>query len=473
MTQPSSRVLVVDDEEDIRTLIGMALKRMGHVPVTAESVAEARARLAENSIDLCLTDMRLPDGSGFDVIAHIQHTAPRIPVAVITAYSNTQDAIDSLKAGAFDFVSKPLQAEQLSRLVDAALTLARRDAAVRGWEEELIGDSAVMQQLRDMTARMARSQAPLHIFGESGTGKERVARLVHASSARADGPFVPVNCGAIPSELMESELFGHVRGAFTGASRDKPGLFQMAEGGTLFLDEVAELPSHMQVKLLRALQERVVRPVGGEQEVGVNVRVISATNVQLAERVAAGRFRQDLYYRLNVISLRTPALREHPEDIPALARHILRRIAERNDMSAAPELRPDALQRLQRHHFPGNVRELENILERAVTLTDGGEIAAADLHLETMVVTHADGAGSSAPAEVPTTQASPPMAAEEWGQQAAEDDGATLEEQVQAMEKRAIEEALRATRWNRTRAAERLGLSFRQLRYKIKKLGIE
>lgn len=460
----TARVLVVDDERDIRELLGVALARMQLEAVPAETVADGQRLLAEGDFALCLTDMRLPDGNGIALVEHIQQHHPGVPVAVITAYGNAQAAVDSLKAGAFDFVSKPLQLEQLRKLVNDALRLPARRPDASADDSGLLGDAPVMQALRDLVTRVARSQAPLHISGESGTGKERVARLVHRQSARADGPFVPVNCGAIPSELMESELFGHVRGAFTGAARDNPGLFQAAEGGTLFLDEIAELPLPMQVKLLRALQERVVRPVGARDEIPVNVRIISATNVDLAQCVADGRFRQDLYYRLNVVAVQTPALREHPEDIPLLAEHIVRAIADRHELAQPPVIDSAAMQRLMTHGFAGNVRELENVLERAMTLCTGSTITVGELRLEAPrnPANGTSGAPASAtepaPAPPPTEDAPEPQ---------------SLEARMQAMERDAIIEALEATRWNRTRAAERLGLSFRQLRYKIKKLGIE
>ncbi len=376
-----AKVLVVDDEQDIRELLGVALGRMELEAITAETLAQAQTRLGEQTFALCLTDMRLPDGNGISLVEHIQRHHPHLPVAVITAYGNAQAAVDSLKAGAFDFVSKPLQLEQLRKLVLEALRLPGDTPAAGGDNSELLGEAPVMQELRALIARVARSQAPLHISGESGAGKERVARLVHQQSSRGDGPFMPVNCGAIPAELMESELFGHVRGAFTGATRDNPGLFRQAEGGTLFLDEIAELPLTMQVKLLRALQERVVRPVGAGEEVPVNVRIISATNVDLGQRVADGRFRQDLYYRLNVVAVHTPALRDHADDIPLLAERILDDIARRHDVSRPPHIEPEAMQKLMTHDFPGNVRELENILERAVTLCEGEHITTADLQL--------------------------------------------------------------------------------------------
>ncbi len=436
--------LIVDDEADIRELLEITLSRMGLRTAAAGSVREARALLAEHSFDLCFTDMRLPDGNGIELVGLIQKKHAGLPVAVITAYGSAQAAVESLKAGAFDFVSKPIDLGQLRKLVDTALKLRATSEPDDGG---LLGAAPVIDALRALIERLARSQAPVHITGESGTGKELVARLIHTRSPRADAPFVPVNCGAIPAELMESEFFGHLKGSFTGATRDKAGLFQAAEGGTLFLDEVGDLPLHMQVKLLRALQERAVRPVGAESEIAVNVRVISATHKDLSQLTANGSFRQDLYYRLNVIEVRTPSLRDRREDIPLLADAILGRLARENGLETAPKLEESALARLRDYPFPGNVRELENVLERAVTLSDGSRISASDLRLR------GDGptiAGPGAPAAA-----------------------ADLEGQMEDIERRAIIEALEKARYNKTKAAALLGMSFRSLRYRIKKLNIE
>jgi two-component system, NtrC family, response regulator PilR len=449
MSQP--HVLIVDDEADLRELVEITLSRMGIRSTAAANVAEARSRLGEHAFDLCITDMRLPDGNGIGLVQHIQQQHPQLPVAVLTAYGNAQAAVESLKAGAFDFVSKPIDLQMLRKLVDTALRLrAPAEAADEGGT--LLGQSPAIHALRGMIERLARSQAPVHIAGESGSGKELVARLIHSRGPRAPGPFVPVNCGAIPSELMESEFFGHLKGSFTGAARDKAGLFQAAEGGTLFLDEVADLPLHMQVKLLRALQERAVRPVGAEREVPVNVRIISATHKDLAALAADGSFRQDLFYRLNVIEVRVPALRERRDDIPLLAQNILVRLARENNLKSTPELDPAALELLAQYDFPGNVRELENVLERAVTLSDGRLITAAALQLRR----HGDLAGAPA-------RAAPPPAVP----------GQPLEQHVVEVEKQAIRDALQKTGGNKTRAAALLGMTFRQLRYKVKKLGVE
>lgn len=435
----TASVLIVDDEPDIRELVEITLTRMGLRTDAAATLAEARKRLAAQSFDVCITDMRLPDGSGISLVSEIQQRWPQTPVAVITAYGNAEAAVESLKAGAFDFVSKPVDVAVLRKLVDTALKL-RGNEPHRDEMGALLGEHESIRQLRSLIQRLARSQAPVHISGESGTGKELVARLIHSSGPRASGPFVGINCGAIPTELMESEFFGHLKGSFTGAHRDKAGLFQAAEGGTLFLDEVAELPMHMQAKLLRALQERRVRPVGAESEVPVNVRVISATHRDLSELVQRGQFRQDLFYRLDVIAVRTPPLRERPGDIQVLAEHILKRISRDSGLSPVPQLDESALAVLQQYPFPGNVRELENILERAVTLCDGTHIGASDLQLR-----------------LPAAQSA----------------GAGLERQMEDMERQAIREALQKTRYNKTRAAELLGMSFRSLRYRIKKLGLD
>src|SRR5712672_3844322 len=377
-------VLIVDDEPDLLELVSLTLSRMNLDTRTAPDVGAAQRMLKTARYDLCLTDMQLPDGDGLELVEWIQQYAPTLPVAVITAHGNVESAVRALKLGAFDFVSKPLDLGVLRKLVGSAIRLSDRSemdnatANIRG--PRLIGRSDAMEQMREMIARVARSQAPVHIFGESGTGKELVAKLIHESGPRRDGPFVPVNCGAIPTELMESELFGHKRGSFTGAVSDKRGLIQSAEGGTLFLDEIADLPLHMQVKLLRVIQEKAVRPLGEQLEVGVDVRILSATHKNLSVLVAEGKFREDLFYRVNVIELRVPSLRERPDDIPELSDAILRRLGRRMKISP-PMLGKDALAAFESYAFPGNVRELENILERAITLSTSGEISAGDIQL--------------------------------------------------------------------------------------------
>jgi two-component system response regulator PilR (NtrC family) len=434
--------LVVDDEPDICELLALTLERMDIEARTCRDISAAKAQLRGGAFQLCLTDMRLPDGDGLDLVDWIQAQRLRTPVAVITAHGNMETAVRALKSGAFDFISKPLDLANLRKLIASALKLAQREGPAPG-RARLGGDSAAIVRLRELIARVARSQAPVHITGESGTGKELVARMIHELGARAEGPFVPVNCGAIPSELMESEFFGHRKGSFTGAVGDKPGLFQSAEAGTLFLDEIAELPLPMQVKLLRVIQEKTVRPIGQNQEVPVDVRILSATHKDLRAEVAAGRFREDLFYRINVIELRVPPLRDRGGDVQSLARQILERLG-RDMGSAAPVLAADAAAKLQSYHFPGNVRELENILERAVALCAGGEITAADIQLQQPV--HA--------AESATAEAD------------------QLGSRLQSVERDAIERALEANRYNKTAAARQLGLTLRALRYRMQKLGM-
>src|ERR1700731_2342752 len=378
---PKPACFGVGDEPDLCELLSITLQRMDLDPRTAHSVADAQRLLKTEHLDLCLTDMQLPDGDGLELVKWIQQYSPSVPVAVITAHGNMEAAVRAPKLGAFDFVSKPLDLAGLRKLVATAIKLSGpfdTDTSVFG--PRLLGTSTAMQHLREMIARVARSQAPVHIFGESGTGKELVAKLIHESGPRRDGSFVPVNCGAIPTELMESELFGHKRGSFTGAVSDKKGLIQSAEGGTLFLDEIADLPLHMQVKLLRVIQEKAVRPLGEQLEVGVDVRILSATHKNLSQMVAEGKFREDLFYRVNVIELRVPSLRERPEDVPELAEAILRRLGRRMKIMP-PMLSKDALAALEVYAFPGNVRELENILERAITLCTSGEVTASDIQL--------------------------------------------------------------------------------------------
>ncbi|HEX4051311.1 MAG TPA: sigma-54 dependent transcriptional regulator [Steroidobacteraceae bacterium] len=484
MTQPV--VLIVDDEPDLIELVSLTLSRMNLESEGAKDLASARARLIARRYDLCLTDMRLPDGDGLSLVEWIQKNQSELPVAVITAHGNVESAVRALKLGAFDFVSKPLDLGALRKLVGSAIKLGdmtatgvipsrTASAALGARSSRLLGGSQVMHSLRELVTRVARSQAPVHITGESGTGKELAARLIHESGARADGPFVAVNCGAIPSELMESELFGHKRGSFTGAVADKRGLVQSAEGGTLFLDEVADLPLHMQVKLLRVIQEKTVRPIGEQREQPVDVRVLSATHRNLTELVALGRFREDLYYRINVIDIRVPALREHAEDIPELADVLLQKLAKRIG-AQFPHLSLDARQALQRYSFPGNVRELENILERAVALSVSGVIGITDLQLRSALPAAVPSTGEDVTglgSEFTASSESGPTGVGPTAPTSVGNTGGALGDQLQCIERDAIVRALSQTRYNKTAAAKLLGMSFRALRYRVKKLGIE
>ncbi len=467
--------LIVDDEHDIRELLVLTLGRMGLRTDTAPTLAAAREMLATVSYDLCLTDMRLPDGSGLELISDISTRFPNTPVAMITAFGNVEAAVEALKAGAFDFVAKPLDINVLRGLVRQALELNNKRQAQPEEASRLLGTSEPMVGLRQTISKVARSQAPVHISGESGTGKELVARTIHAQGARAGGPFVPVNCGAIPSELMESEFFGHKKGSFTGAHVDKPGLFQAADGGTLFLDEVAELPLSMQVKLLRAIQEKNIRPVGASIEIPVDVRILSATHKDLSTLVNEGRFRHDLYYRINVIELDVPPLRERTGDLPLLSDAILARLAHAMQR-ATPKLSADALAALETYPFPGNVRELENILERALALADGDAIHAADLRLPAQqgvtpaVVASAFVSANAAAAGNPGAPAAPPDPRTLGPRETA---SSALPSYIEEIERAAIQQALQENRYNKTKAAAALGITFRALRYKLKKLGID
>jgi two-component system, NtrC family, response regulator PilR len=452
----SAQVLVVDDEPDIRELLELTLTRMGLGVDAVGSMAEAREKLKNERYDLCLTDMRLGDGEGLDLVRHIAGLAADLPVAVITAYGSAENAVAALKAGAFDYVSKPVGLEQLRALVKSALSLPDRADAMDNdaGGRQLLGVSAPLAQVREMIVKLARTQAPVHINGESGCGKELAARLIHENGARREQPFVPVNCGAIPETLMESELFGYRKGAFTGANEDRNGFFQAAHGGTLFLDEVAELPLHTQVLLLRAIQERRVRKVGSTQEEPADARIICATNQSLAGMVEAGRFRRDLYYRLNVVELTMPPLRECREDIPLIAAHILRRLAAQNGVPP-PSLSEKALAELMAYDFPGNVRELENIMERALALSgQAEELGREELALHRISPVDEE--------ETEPGAASPPPAG-----------GEPLPAYLDRLEREAILQALGKTGFNRTAAARILGVTFRQLRYRMQRLGIK
>ena len=453
-------VLIVDDEPDIRELLDITLSRMGLKTHSAATLKEAKEIVLRVQPDLCLTDMRLPDGNGIGLVEYIQQEFPHIPVAMITAHGSVETAISALKAGAFDFISKPVELESLRRLISLALQLRGDTSHTQdAMDEGLIGDAPVIQTLRQQVSRLARSQAPVHIHGESGSGKEVVARLIHNNGPRSTGAFVAVNCGAIPPELMESELFGHIQGSFTGASQDKIGLFQAASGGTLFLDEVADLPLAMQVKLLRAIQEKSIRPVGSSEEQSTDIRLLSATHKSLTNEVDAGRFRQDLYYRINVIDVTVPSLRERIEDVPALTKNILARIGTEHG-TAESRLDNSAVNALKNYTFPGNVRELENILERAIALSDGDTINADDLQIPNAAPK------SLAPSNEEKTGHS-------FETQQHHDAHGDLEGYLENIEREIISQALETCRWNKTAAAKLLGISFRSLRYKQKKMGLD
>jgi len=449
--------LIVDDEPDIRELLSITLSRLDLDVTGAGGLADAIMQLQQGTFSFCLTDMRLPDGDGLDLINHVQEHCPDLPIAVITAHGSTDLAVEALKRGAFDFVTKPVQLPRLRAMVMAALSLRGIQEQSQGRKTRLLGNSAIMTHLRRQISRVARSQAPIFISGESGSGKELVARSIHYESARARGPFIAVNCGAIPPDLMESEFFGHRKGSFTGAYQDKQGLFQAADGGTLFLDEVADLPLAMQVKLLRGIQEKAVRAVGAEQESPVDMRILSATHKDLSAEVSAGGFRQDLYYRIRVIEIPVPALRERPDDIPELVEFFLQRFA-RDTGDPKPEVTADAMAALKSYAFPGNVRELENLLERAFTLCERQRISAADLQMNNRSAAKTAFLGLERDALAVPAEAL---------------DAGSIDHYLANIERDILQKALAETRWNKTAAAEKLGISFRQLRYKLKKLGIE
>jgi len=450
MTKPVA--LLVDDEPDILELLEITLNRMDIQTCGAQTLAQAKQLLANQSFDLCLTDMRLPDGDGLELVDLIQSTGLSLPVAVITAHASVDVAIKAMKKGAFDFLTKPVDLQALRQLIGNALQISELQGVSkeRRTRDTLLGESAAMREIRSKIQKVARNQAPIYISGESGSGKELVAKLIHQQSPRADKAFVAINCGAIPPELMESEFFGHKRGSFSGAIADKQGFFQAAHGGTLFLDEVADLPLALQVKLLRAIQEKKVRPIGEQQEVAVDIRLLSATHKDLAKMVQEGSFRQDLYYRINVIELSLPPLRARAEDIPQLALHVLQRLAKANGV-LTPQLSASALAALQQYEFPGNVRELENILERALALHEGDCIDAGDLN-------------------IPAQHGNASFNRE---QQESARKNMTLESYLQNVEKRALTAALQQNSWNKTATAQQLGMTFRSLCFRLKKFGLD
>tara|TARA_B110000444_G_scaffold260211_1_gene306359 strand:- start:427 stop:1824 length:1398 start_codon:yes stop_codon:yes gene_type:complete len=463
----TNRILIVDDEPDIRELLEITLGRMSLATSSAKDLASARHLLSTEDFNLCLTDMRLPDGDGLELVEYIQNEYNQMPVAVITAHGTTESAIKALKSGAFDFVSKPVDLQKLRDMVNSALRLPQEkgdvslatNASQPRTGPSITGQSSRVMELREQIAKLARSQAPIYISGESGSGKELAARAIHQNSSRSSEPFIAVNCGAIPKELVESELFGHIKGSFTGADNDKQGLFQAAHGGTLFLDEIADLPLHTQVKLLRVIQEKAIRPVGSQSETPVDVRILSATHRNLAKEVELGKMRQDLYFRLNVIELAVPSLRERIDDIPELCLSILNKIANENSDEVC-RLSDEALNALLEYNFPGNVRELENILQRAATLCEDNTIQVSNLEF------------MSAPSSIPESaqENKSPSPNSDDGVEIGED--FSLEKHLESIEIVAIEKALKETRWNKTAAAKKLGMSFRSLRYRLKKLGL-
>ncbi len=477
----SHKVLIVDDEPDIRELLEITLGRMDLSTFSASNLEEARNHLGTNDFHLCLTDMKLPDGNGIELVKEIQSDYPHIPVAVITAHGSTETAISALKSGAFDFVSKPVDIRKLREMVSTALKLEHelptKTEQIPDTQLNIVGESPQISKLKQQIIKLARSQAPVFISGESGSGKELVARAIHAQGPRRDKDFVPINCGAIPTELMESEFFGHKKGSFTGAHSDKSGLFQVADGGSLFLDEIADLPLHMQVKLLRAIQEKSVRPVGSETEIPVDVRLISATHKNLAREVEQGNLRQDLYYRINVIELKVPSLREHKDDIEQLASHYLDILARENGMEKVT-ISEEAISRLQAYNFPGNVRELENILQRALAMAENNSIQAADLPEMKSAV-------EENPAVTLSTSDNKPKSIGIMGaiesieniesieSKLESSENFSLEKHLEEIETAAIKKALEETRWNKTAAAKKLGMTFRSFRYRLKKLGID
>ena len=467
---PKKNALIVDDEPDIRELLEITLGRMGIETLSAKDITSAKTLLKNNEFDFCMTDMHLPDGNGIDFVHYISSNYPQVPVAMITAHGSVDSAVEALKAGAFDFVSKPVNLELLRSLVDTALNLKPLNTKNAIVSPSILGETTAMIALRKQISILARSQAPIYISGESGSGKELVARSIHENGPRAGGPFIPVNCGAIPSELMESEFFGHIKGSFTGAVADKEGLFQAANGGTLFLDEVADLPLPMQVKLLRGIQEKAIRPIGSQQEVSVHVRILSATHKDLTTEVERGTFRQDLFYRINVIELRVPSLRERALDIPILAEDLLSRVAEDYQVPK-PRLSSEALSELTEYPFPGNVRELANILERAITLCENDIITPDNLQL---TLTSPPDEQFTQPVYDGEEDAQEPGGAiDKTPGSVLPKDEESLDSYLENIEKSVIVDALETTRWNKTAAAKKLGITFRALRYKLKKLGLD
>lgn len=485
-------ILIIDDEPDIRGLLSMTLERMGYSTNCSNNISHAQDLLAENHYDLCLTDLKLPDGSGIDIVKQIQQNNTPTPVIVITAHGSMDIAIEAMKYGAFDFINKPVDLKNLRSLINNALS-STDNIPTQSSINDLVGESVSAITLKNNIAKVARSQAPVFIHGESGSGKELVARAIHKASSRNKDNFIAVNCGAIPRELMESEFFGHLKGSFTGAHQDKQGLFQSAEGGTLFLDEVADLPIEMQVKLLRAIQEKTIRPVGSQKEMAINVRILSATHKNLFTEIKENRFRNDLYYRINVIEINVPSLRERQTDIPLLTTSLLKKIADKNNESIS-QITSNALDTLNHYSFPGNVRELENILERASALCNNNTIHTHDLQLNQNRTEHVNSSfhlGQQAPAidnELTqsyqgitnnedifgdTSENNSERKSQTTNKQIYNANEEPLDSYLDKIEKNIILDHLEKQRWNRTSTAKTLGITFRSLRYRMKKLGID
>lgn len=464
-------VLIVDDEEDICMLMQLTLKKMGIDSHVAYNIRQAKDALKKHSYDVCLTDFNLPDGTGQNLIEFTVEKYPNMPIAVLTAYGNMEIAISALKAGAFDFVNKPINQTHLEQLLQKALShsqhlLFSQENSLES--KMLIGDSEPIRQLKNSLKKIARSQAPVFITGESGTGKEVVANLVHRLSHRSEGPFISVNCTSIPNELIESELFGHKKGSFAGATQDKQGLIASAQGGSLFLDEVANLPLTIQIKLLHAIQDKKIRPIGGQQDINVDFRIISASQQDLEAMVQQGKFRQDLYFRLVVMDLHLPPLRERGQDIILLAEYFIQRICQEWGISTK-QLSADAKHFLLHQYFAGNVRELRNLMERAITLCDSSFIQLE--HLQSQHQRSIFSAPEPEKPSEPEPDLPPPIYAEFKRGSKLPMEG--LERYLENIEKEVILTALDLTHWNRTLAAKKLGMSFRSLRYRLKKFGLD
>jgi two-component system response regulator PilR (NtrC family) len=477
--KPPKHILIIDDEADIRGLLSMTLQRMGHITSCAENLKYAVELLSENLFDLCLTDLKLPDGNGINIVKRIQQSKNPMPVIVITAHGSMDIAVESMKHGAFDFINKPVNLKNLRALINNAL-FVNDSTSTRLSTTDLIGESTAAIKLKQNISKVSRSQAPVFIHGESGSGKELVARGIHKASSRINDCFIAVNCGAIPRELMESEFFGHTKGSFTGAHQDKQGLFQSAEGGTLFLDEVADLPVEMQVKLLRAIQEKIVRPVGSQKEMSINVRILSATHKNLLNEIQKNKFRNDLYYRINVIEINVPSLRERRSDIPLLTHTLLKKISKKNNEELS-SITDEAQLLLNEYSFPGNVRELENILERAAALCSDTVIQASDLNLSghslavepishsSLIPVSRDRREATYQQINSNTRSSDQNTVEKIYDAASE----SIDDYLEKVEKGIILRYLETLRWNRTSTAKKLGITFRSLRYRMKKLGID